>query len=183
MSDPTLAFAVDFDGTFTKAPETFRAIISSLKEKGHLVYIVTRRPTLEVGDWPSYSQAEQRRQVEFAIGDLAPIIFTYGFFKKAYVEEQGIHIDIWIDDDPKGVDGSKVVDLANKVLHMSTSLSMSTSLGPSSSTSLPVSNISSESIIQTPSGSYQSCRFCGLITSGSHHINCFTHEVQKAING
>ena len=31
MSDPTLAFAVDFDGTFTKAPETFRAIISSLK--------------------------------------------------------------------------------------------------------------------------------------------------------
>ncbi|WP_143279603.1 hypothetical protein [Burkholderia cenocepacia] len=80
--------ALDFDGTFTEDPEAWHVFIDLFKSKGHSIFLITMRHPHEANR---------------AMKDLAkkiPVVFTSRQAKKKFVEEQGIKINVWIDDNP-----------------------------------------------------------------------------------
>ncbi|MCW5156378.1 HAD family hydrolase [Burkholderia cenocepacia] len=80
--------ALDFDGTFTEDPEAWHVVIDLFLKRGHSVFLVTMRHPNEANR---------------AMKDLAKkitVIFTSRQAKKKFVEEQGIKINVWIDDNP-----------------------------------------------------------------------------------
>jgi hypothetical protein len=87
--------AIDYDGTFTADPEFWIAIIALAEKRGHKVYCVTKRePEMGVPGIP------------------VPVIFSSRKAKRPATELQGIHIDVWIDDDIYGIlfhDGQRVM--------------------------------------------------------------------------
>ncbi len=79
-----MIIGLDYDGTYTRDPKTFDRIIAQFTSAGHKVICITmRRPTEPV----------ELNSVE--------IIYTSRRAKLLYAEENGIHIDIWIDDKPR----------------------------------------------------------------------------------
>jgi hypothetical protein len=79
-----LYIAIDHDGTYDTDPETFDNVIKCFKEAGHYVFIVTaRHPEKHKLDLPY------------------EIFYTNGEKKHKFMKEQGIDIDIWIDDWPE----------------------------------------------------------------------------------
>lgn len=89
-----LIIAMDYDNTFSAAPETFKAIIRCFQSTGHKVYCVTMRH--EKLDWhDDFSILKNRYDVE--------TIFCDGQAKRKVCENLGINIDIWIDDWPEGI--------------------------------------------------------------------------------
>jgi len=85
--------AIDFDETFTADPELWQNFIRDAHARGHRVYCVTcRRDTPEnreivrIPDLPAYRHY---------FTSLAP--------KRWFMEQRGIQIDIWIDDQPECV--------------------------------------------------------------------------------
>jgi predicted peptidase len=85
-----LNVSLDFDGTYTEDPQLWNTLIDAAKLSGHTVYGVTMR-------YP----AECRGHVlieEFALR--TKLITTSRKAKKAFVQQLGIHIDVWIDDRP-----------------------------------------------------------------------------------
>lgn len=89
-------FSFDWDGTVTKAPGEFLAFAKALRAAGHKVYIVTMRYPSELGDLEYW-----RRHVD-------GIVATSRMAKKPAAKALGIHIDIWIDDNPAAVDKSAI---------------------------------------------------------------------------
>lgn len=86
---------LDFDGTFTAAPELWKAFISLAHESGHKVYIVTCRTDSE----------ENKADIADQSG-LRPhrIYMTSGSAKSWYCEQvRGVKMDLWIDDNPKTI--------------------------------------------------------------------------------
>jgi len=88
-----LNFGLDYDGTYSAAPELWNSIINLIHAAGHKVYIVTARDGDTVWGDP----------VREVIGDKVPIIFTWNQQKKSYTLSKGIDIDIWIDDNPNWI--------------------------------------------------------------------------------
>lgn len=85
-----MQIALDYDGTVTEDPEGWADVVGLLRQRGHQIVIVTfRKPEEETADlrW-------------FAGVNLLPILFTARNPKKAWCEERGIKIDVWIDDEP-----------------------------------------------------------------------------------
>jgi isopentenyl diphosphate isomerase/L-lactate dehydrogenase-like FMN-dependent dehydrogenase len=84
-----LRIAIDFDQTYTRAPEMWDKIIAIMKNHGHKVMCVTARQQTE----------ENREEVKI------PGVFTYftglqakeKFLRDTY----DVRVDIWIDDEPK----------------------------------------------------------------------------------
>lgn len=85
----TLRIGLDFDGTFTESPEFWHRFIDLAEEHGHEVAIITGRPA-------SWGTAD----VEEAIRGRVPIHYTNMLSKHAFMEAQGLSIDIWVDDQP-----------------------------------------------------------------------------------
>lgn len=86
-----LTIALDYDGTFTEEKIGWTWFIDMMTSLGHTVYFVTMRS--KEHDWHD---------------DFAPywpdkVIFCDGKPKKEVVENLGIKIDIWIDDNPFGI--------------------------------------------------------------------------------
>jgi len=84
-----IAFALDYDETFTADPDFWRQFIALAASFGHTVTCVTcRRETMD-----------NAMQIG---GDVpAQVVFTDHGAKKAVCEMKGVHIDVWIDDDPR----------------------------------------------------------------------------------
>lgn len=79
----------DYDNTFTRDTGMWMNVILTFQEYGNTVYCVTSRsPDMEL----DYA----RRFAELGIR----IVYCSFRAKKTVCEEQGISIDIWIDDDP-----------------------------------------------------------------------------------
>lgn len=80
--------ALDFDDTYTADRELWDRFIADAKERGHTVWIVTARRNTEenaaIVDVPS-----------------CPVVFTALASKTWTMEQRGVTIDIWIDDDPE----------------------------------------------------------------------------------
>ena len=92
-----MTIGLDFDGTISEDPVTWYNICKLLKEAGHKVYIVTMRYPEEVVE--DYTHHRFDSVVE-------DIIYTHRKAKRPYVENLGINIGIWIDDNPRAVNES-----------------------------------------------------------------------------
>ncbi len=91
--------ALDWDGTFTRAPQFYKAAISLALQCSHKVYIVTS----------SHYDPESKANMREALGAFGsiPIIFTEGIAKAHFCKQQGIQIDNWWDDNPSAIVGAK----------------------------------------------------------------------------
>jgi hypothetical protein len=91
-----MKIALDFDGTYTRAPALWRAFIRQAQQLGHQVYIVTARDERNDGiDWNTVSLGEPP----------VPVIFCDGRPKEIITEAHGLDIDVWIDDNPSCIIG------------------------------------------------------------------------------
>lgn len=89
-------FAVDYDGTFTAAPDIFLDFIRALQIAGHSVFIVTMR-------YPTETDGT-KGDIDSRLKDLlVPIVCTSRTAKKAYCQSLGIKIHVWVDDHPEAV--------------------------------------------------------------------------------
>lgn len=83
-------FGLDYDNTFTADPKAMQEFIGLMLAHGHRVFITTSRsPDLELENTP--------------LG-IDGVIYCSFRAKKIVTQEQGIKIDIWIDDDPKWIE-------------------------------------------------------------------------------
>lgn len=85
-----MLFAIDFDGTFSRAPELFKQIIVLIQEQGHTVICVTARPSYKGGQVLQGFKA-------------VPVIFANSSSKRLAAKRAGYSPDIWIDDKPETV--------------------------------------------------------------------------------
>lgn len=79
-------FAIDYDGTYASNPGLWDAFILAARINGSRVLICTGRA------FPP-TEAPQGIEVHCSAGQA----------KHAYLAEQGIQVDVWIDDDPASV--------------------------------------------------------------------------------
>lgn len=85
-------FGLDYDGTVTGDPVTFEKIVNLLKQAGHKVYLVTMRYESELGSI--------HPGIAIAVDGIIP---TSRQAKRKVVEDLGLKIHIWIDDNPEAV--------------------------------------------------------------------------------
>jgi hypothetical protein len=82
-----MIIAIDYDGTYTKDKMLWNNFISSAVDMGHTVNMVTMRyesePVTYDGDTP------------------IEIVYTSRKAKKNHMENIGVHVSIWIDDQPQ----------------------------------------------------------------------------------
>lgn len=85
--------ALDYDGTTSENPRCWILIAAILRNAGYKVICVcSRRETI--------ANIEELGSV---FPDWIQIIFTNHNPKKAFCEKRGIHINIWIDNDPSSI--------------------------------------------------------------------------------
>ena len=92
--------SLDFDDTYTRDPEMWNHFVELAQQSGHTVYCVTAREPNKVN----------KEEVYNSIGRLVGkdnCYFTNSMAKAKYMSEQGIQIDVWIDDLPSNVDQNK----------------------------------------------------------------------------
>ena len=92
--------SIDFDDTYTRDPELWESFIERAQARGHEVYCVTARAPSKIN----------RDEVYDSIGKLVGrdnCIFTDSKAKARACAEQGVRIDVWIDDLPSNVDNDK----------------------------------------------------------------------------
>jgi DNA-binding LacI/PurR family transcriptional regulator len=89
--------SLDFDGTYTRDPETWNNVVALFRAAGHKVYVVTMR----------YDNENEGTAVRSALeGKVDGIYFTGRKAKAPFMFEQGISIDVWLDDIPFFVDNN-----------------------------------------------------------------------------
>lgn len=90
--DNRIIVGLDWDGTVTTNPDAFFKIAKIFKEAGYGLYIVTMRYRSECHNIPDHW-----------INLVDGLICTSRRAKKEVTEEQGVHVHIWIDDNPAAV--------------------------------------------------------------------------------
>lgn len=92
-----MKIALDYDDTYTKDPDFWDQVIFLAKECHHKVYVVTNR----------LGEEEDDEVLNIPI-DVNRIFFTEGSAKRKFMEDEGIEIDVWIDDEPRYIEEDKV---------------------------------------------------------------------------
>lgn len=95
-ADGPILFAVDYDGTFARAPKLFASIIRLIFASGNAAIMVTGR-----SDETPWS-AEVRAAIA-ALPVPIPIVFAGPTWKREAAERAGYRVNIWIDDFPEYV--------------------------------------------------------------------------------
>jgi DNA-binding LacI/PurR family transcriptional regulator len=86
-----MKLSLDFDKTYTLAPEVWDRVVRVFRDAGHEVFVVTMR----------FDQGPEADEVHEALaGKVDGFIFTCRKAKVPYVESIGQKIDVWIDDSP-----------------------------------------------------------------------------------
>lgn len=89
-----MKIALDFDGTFTRAPHFWHTFVRNAESAGHTVFIVTARCEAKDGiDWNSAYGFDGHPS---SCQPPCPVIWCDGKPKRTVAKD----IDIWIDDDP-----------------------------------------------------------------------------------
>ncbi len=86
-------FCLDFDNTFTAAPELWTEFCGSAWEKGHRVICITARTNPD------------KSLVTNVIPPWVEAFFCLGVPKRKFAESIGIKVDVWIDDCPEAIVG------------------------------------------------------------------------------
>lgn len=79
-----MIIALDYDKTYTADKELWNTFINAAIKRGHKIICITMRrfPEEQIKDMP------------------LDIVYTDRRAKKKYADENGIAVDIWIDDKP-----------------------------------------------------------------------------------
>ena len=102
-----MKLALDYDDTYTLDPEFWDGFIASAKEKGHEVVFVTMRNE-QVNPIGGTEKGFSEYFIELSFKG-CDVYYTNCDAKRAYMENLGIGIDVWIDDNPKYVENDKVL--------------------------------------------------------------------------
>lgn len=89
--------AIDYDDTYTLDPRMWEELIEIMVYKRHNVYLVT---------WRDGNNESMASEVITALGCDFPqenIHFTNLKAKRKYMEDKGIYIDVWVDDNPYAI--------------------------------------------------------------------------------
>lgn len=86
---------LDYDDTFTRDPQGWTQFISLMASRGHKVYIVTWRDA-----WEAQRVLFEMQYWKAEIEGIHP---TNRKAKQKYMFDQGICIDVWIDDMPHAI--------------------------------------------------------------------------------
>lgn len=85
--------ALDFDETYNTVPDMYDEIINVFQSWGYKVILATyRHKTIDYD--PLFGRLEAQR---------VSVYCTDGKAKKKYMEDLGINVNIWIDDNPRSV--------------------------------------------------------------------------------
>lgn len=87
-----MKIGIDFDGCFRADPEAWKEAIDCFHAAGHECILVTKRHP---------DDEESVREVVNKVDGQMPLIFCGHNYKEDVVREQGIDIDVWIDDNPE----------------------------------------------------------------------------------
>jgi hypothetical protein len=83
MSTEQIGICIDFDDTFTTNPPVWTAIIEFLRKHGANVFCITLRfPNCPINGFPG------------------EVYYACGQHKWEFAEQNGLRVDIWIDDWP-----------------------------------------------------------------------------------
>jgi hypothetical protein len=86
--------SLDYDDTYTRDPKAWLMFIKLFRARGHKVYCVTMRHNI----------GTQALEVIDALDtEVDGIYFTGHKAKENFMFDQGIRIDVWIDDQPNFV--------------------------------------------------------------------------------
>jgi len=88
-----MIIALDFDETYNRDYDMFDRIAEIFWDYGHKVILVTYRH--ETVDYDPLFDHLKEQNVE--------VYCTDGKAKKKYMEDLGIKVDIWIDDNPRSI--------------------------------------------------------------------------------
>jgi hypothetical protein len=97
---PTV-IGLDFDGTVSRDVRTWVKVIELLKSVGHTVYLVTMR-------YPSEGRSGMVPIPWEIVNEVHGVIFTSRKAKRPTMEALGIHVDVWIDDEPRAINHNAV---------------------------------------------------------------------------
>ena len=83
--------AIDYDDTISLNIDAWTQIIKLLYSLGAIIYIVT------------YRESTRNDDMQLDIPHVKDVLFTNSTAKKAYCENHGVEVDIWIDDCPESI--------------------------------------------------------------------------------
>lgn len=88
-----MLISIDYDDTYSAAPEAWAAVCLALKAHGHRVICISaRRDTFA-----------NRSELAENLPQYVPAYCSYDQPKREFAEERGLHVDVWIDDMPEAV--------------------------------------------------------------------------------
>lgn len=85
-----IRIGVDFDDTFTADRVLWRDFMRRASARGHKIVCVSCRPDDE----------ENRAEMSVQLPAFVPLFLTSGAPKEWFMREQGLPVDVWIDDYP-----------------------------------------------------------------------------------
>ena len=86
-----MIIAIDYDNTYTAAPELWNRMISMFSDAGHTIICITGRTE------------NMAQPVMDSIGKLIPVIFAGNDWKRDAAIKRGYKVDVFIDDMPEMV--------------------------------------------------------------------------------
>lgn len=89
-----MVLGLDYDDTYTRDPSAWTNFIAMMDSAGHDVYLVT---------WRTPSEAAAMFLTPIARKYLRGIYPTSRKAKAKFMAEQGIIVDVWIDDNPSAI--------------------------------------------------------------------------------
>lgn len=89
-----MRIGLDFDNTITANPEYFKSLVEMTIEHGVSIVIVTARR-----DTPENRETVKEFLAEHGFPKITAF-YTNLRSKIKYMDEAGLHVDIWIEDDP-----------------------------------------------------------------------------------
>ena len=92
-----MIIAIDFDQTYTADRDTWDEVIDVFRKAGHTVYCVTCRESWDTGS--------EENGIPRIAEKVDQVFFTGGLAKIDFMEQEGYHVDIWVDDCPATVTG------------------------------------------------------------------------------
>lgn len=89
--------AIDYDGTYTAAPEAWSAAVAALRDAGVRVSMVTARD----------DRYDRNAELDMIAESGTPVHYTRGFAKRQWMTHIAEDpVDVWIDDRPESVIGN-----------------------------------------------------------------------------
>lgn len=83
---------LDYDDTYTRHPYVWDKVIEAFRKGGHKVYVVTWR-----------FEEEMQQVYEALDGKVHGFYPTGRKAKEKFMFDQGINVDVWIDDNPRAI--------------------------------------------------------------------------------